>query len=211
MPHPVRPHRAPVASLLAAGLVLSGCGLESDAGDAVDGPYTLGFVNGGTTRFHTCLQESVEQITADNRADVLTANSRQDATTELANIEDMIARKVDAITVQTADADALKDDIARATSAKVPIFLTSVVPDDTSGILGALVVDLKHVGALDAGWIEKDADAVPSRSVSSPGHPEPRRTCSWAVSPRRCRPPPRSWRTSPACSTPVRRAMSPQP
>lgn len=52
---------------------------------------------------------------------------------------------------------ALEGDIAKAESANVPILLTSVATDDVDGILGAAVVDLKKLGALDAGWIEKDA------------------------------------------------------
>lgn len=172
MPEPARPYRAPVASLLAAGLVLSGCGLQSTAESGIDGPITLGFVNGGTTRFHTCLQESVERVAMYNRADIHTANSKQDAATELSNIEAMIRRKVDALIVQTVNVDALKDDIARAKSAGVPVFLTSVVPEDTSDILGAVVVDLKNVGALDARWIEKDAagrDATVGIVAGAPG------------------------------------------
>jgi len=159
MPLPARSSRTRAASLLAVGLLLSGCGLmpSDTGGGGITGTITLGFVNGGTTQFHTCLQESVEQVARNNGAKLYTANSRQDAETELANIADMIARKVDALIVQTVDVDALKGDIARARSAGVPVFLTSVVPEDTSGILGAVVVDLKHVGALDAEWIEKDA------------------------------------------------------
>lgn len=158
MPETARVRRAPVASLLVAGLVLSGCAFRSSADGGLDGPVTLGFVNGGTTRFHTCLARSVEQYTRYNRARIHTANSRQNAGTELSNIDAMIGRKVDAIIIQTVDVDALKDDIAKAKKAGVPVFLTSVLPDDTSDILGAVVVDLKKVGALDARWIERDAD-----------------------------------------------------
>ncbi|MFI1562416.1 sugar ABC transporter substrate-binding protein [Streptomyces sp. NPDC020490] len=69
----------------------------------------------------------------------------------------MIAHKVDALIVQTVSVDSLEHDIAMAKSAGIPVFLTSVVPDDTSSILGAVVVDLKKAGQLDAGWIEDDA------------------------------------------------------
>ncbi|MES5818321.1 substrate-binding domain-containing protein [Streptomyces sp. RG80] len=99
----------------------------------------------------------MEETVANYLTVIHTAESRQDATTELANIEDMIARNVDALIVQTVDVDALKDDIAKAKEAGVPIFLTSIVPDDISDILGAVVVDLEKVGALDARWIERDA------------------------------------------------------
>ena len=160
MSEPARLRRTPAVTALSMALLLSGCGLvpgDGDTGSAVQGTITLGFVNGGTTKFHTCLEESVEQATRSNFARIRTANSHQEAGTELTNIDDMIAAKVSALIVQTVDVKALADDIARARSADIPIFLTSVVPADTSHLLGAVVVDLKKVGGLDADWIEQDA------------------------------------------------------
>jgi len=153
---PARHRRTLVASLIGTGLLLSGCGLEPGATPADDGPTTLGFVNGGSTEFHTCLQESIANTARSNFAKLVTVNSHQDAARELANIQDMIARHVDAIILQTVNTTALKSDIAKAKSAHIPIFLTSVSADP-SDILGAVVVDLKAVGKLDADWIEDDA------------------------------------------------------
>ncbi|MDT7840368.1 sugar ABC transporter substrate-binding protein [Streptomyces justiciae] len=154
------PRRRPAAavSLLgAAALMLSGCGSEDDASGAADGAVTLGFVNGAATHFHTCLLKSVEQTAKAEDAKLYSANSKQDAGTELSNIEDMISRNVDALIVQTVNVDALEGDIAKAKSAGIPVFLTSVATDDMSDVLGVAKVDLKKVGALDAGWIAKDA------------------------------------------------------
>ena len=153
---PAHHRRTLVAALVGTSLLLSGCGLESAATPANNGPITLGFVNGGSTEFHTCLQESIANTAKYNFAKLVTANSHQDAAQELSNIKDMIARHVDAIIVQTVNTDALKSDITKARSAHIPIFLTSVSADP-SDILGAVVVDLKAVGKLDADWIEDDA------------------------------------------------------
>ncbi|MFE6933359.1 sugar ABC transporter substrate-binding protein [Streptomyces sp. NPDC057699] len=153
MPLSARSRRATAVSAAGLALVLSGCG----AGASDDGSVSLGFVNGGDTEFHTCLQASVKDTAETKDAKLYTANSHQNPGTELSNIEDMISRNVDALIVQTVNVDALKGDIAKARSANIPIFLTSVVTDDPSDILGAVVVDLKQVGALDAGYIEKDA------------------------------------------------------
>lgn len=153
-----RRRRAAAVSLLgAAALMLSGCGTEDDASGAADGAVTLGFVNGAATHFHTCLLKSVEQTAKAEDAKLYSANSKQDAGTELSNIEDMISRNVDALIVQTVNVDALEGDIAKAKSAGIPVFLTSVATDDMSDVLGVAKVDLKQVGALDADWIEKDA------------------------------------------------------
>ncbi|BBH71116.1 D-ribose ABC transporter substrate-binding protein [Actinoplanes sp. OR16] len=137
---------------------LSACGDE--AGGSTDS-VTLGFVNGANTEFHTCLQRAVDAEAKAEGAELITANSKQDPATELNNIEDMISRNVDALIVQTVNVDALKNDITKARSANIPIFLTSVIASDTSDILGAVVVDLKQVGALDAGYIAKDAGGAP--------------------------------------------------
>lgn len=156
MPFPARPRRD-LAAAVAVGttLVLSGCGAGS--GSASDGSVTLGFVNGDTSEFATCLQKAVEKTAKAEGAELYLANSQQDPGKELSNIEDMISRNVDVLIVQTVNVDALEGDIAKAKAADVPIFLTSVATDDVSGILGAAVVDLKKLGALDAGWVAKDA------------------------------------------------------
>ncbi|GJF33771.1 ribose import binding protein RbsB [Kitasatospora sp. NE20-6] len=155
MPASVPPRRALAAVVTAAALALAGCASRPETTGS--GPLVLGFVNGADTEFHTCLQKAVEQTAKAEGVQVVTANSAQNPATERTNVEDMIGRKVDALIVQTVSFDGLVGDIAAAGDAHVPIFLTSVVPDDTTGILGAAVVDLQKVGALDAGWIGTDA------------------------------------------------------
>ncbi|MFA3875058.1 sugar ABC transporter substrate-binding protein [Streptomyces sp. MMCC 100] len=142
-----------IAPAVCAGLLLAGCGGESGADD---GAVSLGFVNGGTSEFHTCLEKAVQKAAKADGAELITVNSRQNAATELANMEDLIARGVDAIILQTVNNDALEGGIAKAKAAGIPLYLTSVVsdPDD---ILGAVVVDLKKVGRLDADWVAEDA------------------------------------------------------
>ncbi|WP_109029964.1 hypothetical protein [Streptomyces rubrogriseus] len=80
MPTPARRRRAASLLLLGTGVLLSGCGPypagSGSSGSADDGPLTLGFVNGGDSRFHTCLQRSVEIAAKDDFARLVTANSR---------------------------------------------------------------------------------------------------------------------------------------
>ncbi|BFO19224.1 hypothetical protein SHKM778_56120 [Streptomyces sp. KM77-8] len=153
MKHLAHARRTAAVSLAGvAALVLAGCGAQDDGGSV-----SLGFVNGSTTHFHTCLLHAVEEEAQRTDVTVYSANSKQDAGTELSNIEDMIARNVDALIVQTVNVDALEGDIAKAKGAGIPVYLTSVATDDMADVLGAAVVDLKKVGALDAGWIAEDA------------------------------------------------------
>ncbi|QIT42435.1 sugar ABC transporter substrate-binding protein [Streptomyces antibioticus] len=157
MPGAVCRRRSLTALFLVAALGLGGCVFRPSAEPVSDGPLKIGFVNGGSTQFHTCLQRAVVKTARNNFAEIYTADSRQDAERELSNIQDMIERQVDVIIVQTVSTQALKQDIAKAKKADIPIFLTSVTADP-SDILGAVVVDLKAVGKLDAEWIWKDAD-----------------------------------------------------
>ncbi|WP_106397040.1 sugar ABC transporter substrate-binding protein [Actinocorallia populi] len=142
-----------VLAAVAGCLVLGACG----SAGAGDGPVRLGFVNGANAEFHSCLLKSVTREAKAAGAALFTANSHQDPGAELANIQDMLSRKVDALIVQTVDVDRLKDGIARAKGAGVPVFLTSVAPADPGDVLGAAVVDLRRVGGLDAEWVAGDA------------------------------------------------------
>ncbi|MGW5171745.1 sugar ABC transporter substrate-binding protein [Streptomyces nodosus] len=153
----VRSRQALFAAAIGATLVLSGCGKDNDDANSSTGGVTLGFVNGADTEFHTCLQKAIEQTAKQEGAKIYTANSHQDSSAELSNIEDMTSRNVSALIVQTVNVDALKGDIAKAKAAGVPLYLTSVATSDMDDVLGAAVVDLKKAGALDAEWVAKDA------------------------------------------------------
>jgi len=154
-----------LATGVGLGLLATGCGLIPNDSTQSTGPVVLGFINGGTTSFHTCLQTAVTRTTSDNLAKVLTANSNGSKSTELRNVKDMIARKVDAIVLLSVDASALGADIAAAHKAKVPITLIALTPSDDSEILGAVISDLPGIGKLDAQWVDDDAAGKPAEAV----------------------------------------------
>ncbi|MEV6482090.1 substrate-binding domain-containing protein [Streptomyces sp. NPDC051576] len=147
------------AAVCGLGLLLCGCGLQSDTGATYSGPVRLGFVNGGSSQFNSCLQKAVVESAGDNLARVRTANSRQSPTIELSNVKDMIAHKVNAIILMTVDASALKADIAAAKKAGIPVVLTALLPPDgDKDILGAVLGQVAEAGKLDAQWVAQDAD-----------------------------------------------------
>lgn len=150
--------RTAIAALCVVSL--TACDKADGASGGDSKTVTLGFVNGATTEFHTCLEKAINNAATTAGAKVVSANSKQDPAAELSNIEDMISRNVSAMIVQTVNSDALKNDVAKAKAANIPIFLTSVITDDPSSILGAAVVDLKGVGKLDADWVAKDAGSA---------------------------------------------------
>ncbi|WP_445397927.1 sugar ABC transporter substrate-binding protein [Streptomyces sp. LE64] len=152
---------APLALTAALGLLVGACSV--DKGQSKDAApvdrskkLTIGFVNGNNIEFHTCLLRSM-QARAKDKVELLTANSAMDPAKELSNIDDMIAKRVDVIVVQTVNMDALEGGIARANRANIPIFLTSVAAVDQSKILGAVVTDVAGVGKQLGTWLGEDS------------------------------------------------------
>jgi len=136
--------------------------------------FTIGFVNGGTTEFHNCLGKAIEAEVAAAGSKLIVLNSGQDSAKEKTNVESLIAQKVDALVVQSVNIEALKATVVEAAEAKIPLFLTSVLPagGDTSGFVAAALTDVEQVGRLDAEWIAQDAAGKPVKVgliVGAPG------------------------------------------
>lgn len=153
------------ALALAAGLALSACSVDEGGEAAAHAPsskeLTIGFVNGNSIEFHTCLQRALQARAKSAGVTVLTANSAMNPAKELSNIDDMIVKRVDAIVVQTVNIDSLEGGIGRANRADIPIFLTSVASVDQSKILGAVVTDVRKVGRDLGGWLAEDSAGKP--------------------------------------------------
>jgi len=164
-----------LSATLLTGVVVTGCS-AGDAGDggggeAVEGPVTIGFISSANNEWGTCLQNGVEAAATEEGVELLVANSDADAAKETANIEDMIARGVDAIVLNTVSVDAMMGGIQKAGAAEVPVYLVAVVPDDLTGVLGATVVDLPGVGALAAEWLAEDSAGDPVEVAVIAGAP----------------------------------------
>lgn len=152
-----------MSATLMAGLVLTGCSAsgadaDNDTGSG-DTATKIGFISGANNQWGACLQNGIEAEAEAEGVELLVANSDADAAKETGNIEDMIARGVDAIVLNTVSVDAMQSGIQKANAADVPIYLVAVVPDDLSNVLGAAVVDLPGVGGIAADWIAEDAGA----------------------------------------------------
>jgi ribose transport system substrate-binding protein len=163
-----------VSRALAAVLCVASagaCGGTASASDTGATSFTLGFVNGADSDFHTCLERAVTREAEAEGVKLTTMNSEQSKSAEKAAVAQLITQGVDAIILQTVDVPTLTDDIAQARAARVPIFLTSVANDDLSGILGAVTVDLYQVGGLDAGWVSNDAVGAPAEAAVIAGAP----------------------------------------
>ncbi|MFI0479751.1 sugar ABC transporter substrate-binding protein [Actinomadura sp. 9N215] len=166
----LRSARPGTALAVCLGLAVSlgltaGCSVDEGGKKAAPSgeKITIGFVNGNSIQFHTCLQKALKARAAAKGVDVLTANSAMDPGKELSNIDDMIVKKVDVIVVQTVNIDALQGGVARAGRAGIPIFLTGVASGvDRSKILGAVVADVEQVGRSLGAWLAKDSGGRPA-------------------------------------------------
>ncbi|GAA3936022.1 ribose ABC transporter substrate-binding protein RbsB [Actinomadura viridis] len=163
---PFRSLTPPAVLALSLGLATAGCSVDEGAGAGAVVPsdkkkITIGFVNGNSIEFHTCLQRSMQARATSAGVTLLTANSAMDPAKELSNIDDMIVKRVDVIVVQTVNIDSLEGGVARANRAGIPIFLTSVASVDQSKILGAVVTDVRKVGRELGEWLVKDSGGAP--------------------------------------------------
>lgn len=171
---------AAIALTAALGLTLTACGgsdggtaADATAGEGGDSAQTIGMINSANNEWGTCMQNGVEDAAEEAGVELFTANSDADAAQEVANMEDMISRDVDAILMNTVSVDSLEGSIQRAQAADIPLYLIAVMPQDgLDDVLGATVVDLPGVGAQAAGWIAEDAggsDATVAVVAGAPG------------------------------------------
>lgn len=158
-----RRHHVRIGLALTALGFVTACG--STSGSAADSKPTIGFVNGNTIEFHTCLEKAVRATAEEKGANLVVANSTGDPTKELGNIEDMIVRNVSAIVLQTVNVDAQLSGVAKARAAGIPIFLTSVAAADKGAILGAVTTDLKAIGGEVGKWVATDSSGPATAAI----------------------------------------------
>lgn len=173
--------RNTTVTVLAIGVTLaatlSGCaspGTQSPEHAAVDPAQNatkIGLISSANNEWGNCMQGGVEAAATEANVELIVANSDADAARELANLEDMISRGVDAILLNTVSVDALEGGIQKAKAAGIPLYLIAVVPESLDDVLGATVVDLGKVGELAADWIATDAAGSPAKAAVIAGAP----------------------------------------
>ncbi|MCQ1957504.1 sugar ABC transporter substrate-binding protein [Arthrobacter sp. zg-Y826] len=174
---PPRPY-VTIGLTISVALMIGACGGSAESqSPGTDGSedaeqLRIGLINGANNEWGSCMEGGVESATAEHGVELFSANSDSDAAKELANVEDMISRGVDAILLNTVSVDALEGGVQKAAAAGVPIYLIAVVPENPDQVLGATVVDLGESGSLAAGWIADDAagaDATAAVIAGAPG------------------------------------------
>jgi len=98
------------------------------AADAVTGK-TVGFVNAGPDDYYAQFGKTLVAVAKSYGMNVVEVNSNYKPEKELANVQDLIAKGVDAIAVITAGAAGSAKSVEAANHAKVPIFFIAGSPD----------------------------------------------------------------------------------
>ncbi len=132
--------------------MLSALTLSAVAAGAAD----IGYVLAGPDVYYRAGQSVFERLAEADGHKILLANSEYSPSKELANVEDFIARGVDAIVLVSANAEAGTQAASRARDAGIPIFFVAALPtpegyDVPTGIVSGNWIDMgysagKHIG-----------------------------------------------------------------
>jgi ribose transport system substrate-binding protein len=138
--------RVAACTLATVALVaVAGCGSsgkKSGAGSGGGEKPLVGFINGGNDPFYTCLAKGLTDGLA-GKVDLVELNSHNDVSTEIANGEDLLARKPKAMVLQTVNVKSGTAIVSQSDRQHVPVVLSSVdFLSDPSKVAGAVVYNL---------------------------------------------------------------------
>lgn len=127
------------------------------AADPVKGK-TIGFINAGPDDYYAQFGDALKAIAAAEGMSVVELNSDYKPEKELANVQDLIARGVDAIAVITAGAAGSAASIKAAYDAKVPIFFIAGKPELAAGtdLTGHVTDNFVILGYQLGQWVAKN-------------------------------------------------------
>ncbi|MDF2441924.1 MAG: fructose transport system substrate-binding protein [Subtercola sp.] len=141
---------------LALGAGIAGCssGSSSSAG-STDGGYTIGIVEQQLANpFFAKLEESAKTAATDAGLQVITAESKTagDSATQVAAVENMIARQVKGIVLDPANATALVDVVKKARDAGILVITVNTSLDPTDAADASFETDNEAGGKLMGQW-----------------------------------------------------------
>ena len=130
---------------------------------------TVGFINAGPDDYYAQFGDAFKAIAGIYDMKVIEVNSDYNPDKELANVQDMIVKDVDAIAVITAAAAGSAASISAAQEAGIPIFFIAGKPELDSGtdLTGHVTDNFVMMGYMIGQWVaENYPDAV---CVNMPG------------------------------------------
>ncbi len=138
------------------------------AADPVKGK-TIGFINAGPDDYYAQFGKTLKAVAESYGMNVVEVNSDYKPEKELANVQDLVARGVDAIAVITAGAAGSAASIKAAYDAKVPIFFIAGKPEVMEGtdLTGHVTDNFVILGYEVGKWVAQNHPGKPC--VQIPG------------------------------------------
>ncbi len=151
------PTAAPAAAPAAATAAPAAPTAAPAAADPVKGK-TIGFINAGPDDYYAQFGNALKAIAQAEGMKVIELNSDYKPEKELANVQDLVARGVDAIAVITAGAAGSAASIKAAYDAKVPIFFIAGKPELAAGtdLTGHVTDNFVILGYQLGQWVAKN-------------------------------------------------------
>ena len=126
------PAPAPAPAAAPAAAATTAPAAAAPAADPVKGK-TIGFINAGPDDYYAQFGKTLKAVAETYGMNVVEVNSDYKPEKELANVQDLVAKGVDAIAVITAGAAGSAASIKAAYDAKVPIFFIAGKPELQAG------------------------------------------------------------------------------
>ncbi len=136
--------------------------------DGLEGKV-LGFINAGPDDYYAQFGDAFKAIAGSYGMEVIEVNSEYSPEKELSNVQDMIAKEVDAIAVITSSAAGAGASVAAAQDAGMPIFFIAGKPvlEDGVELTGHVTDNFVMIGYMVGQWVaENYPDA---KTVQIPG------------------------------------------
>ncbi len=148
---------APAATTAPAAPAPAAPAAAAPSSDATTGK-TIGFVNAGPDDYYAKVGSAIKAIGATYGMKYVEVNSDYKPEKELANVQDLAAKGVDAIIVITAGAAGSAATVKAANDAKVPIFFIAGMPQVNEGntIQGHVTDNFAMLGYLLGQWVAKN-------------------------------------------------------
>lgn len=109
-------------ALISISLVACGTGDKGKTDEGGEDKFTVGFVvSTQTNPFFVSLKDRASAKAKELGIELIVLDSQDDAAKELANMEDLITRKVDLILVNPTDSDAIVNSVIAANEADIPV------------------------------------------------------------------------------------------
>jgi ribose transport system substrate-binding protein len=120
---------------------------------------TLGYIAAGVENYYKCQESGVRKKAEELGVDLVVLNSNSKADEEIGNMEDMIAKKVDAILIMTTNAAAGQKALQMANKANIPVILVGINVEDGPGKpLSLIDFDFADMGRAAGEWVAANVE-----------------------------------------------------